>query len=1188
MPKACQNCGNQDRLAACRACGKAQYCSVDCQKTDWKFHKEHCKIELVPSREPSNVIPMEPEHIPARREKIDIPPMPRKPVNVSFAKEAAKACIAQEKQLHIKLLQDLNATLIKSKFPPNKQQKIAKFIQEKTPLIAKLVANSSPGTLEGMSEVERLIFDFMRLVGFSNEELEDLPSHEKLAEKIFMDGVEKADKAVLNASKLQTTITEPFETPSSEDRVELVRVARRNQARTIGNACYPNYPNDGEIHYRRKEGKIVEVDTQSLNSQQEEARNALIESAFVDYQTAKTKFVSEWEKALKTSSFIEGDPPTRGRSAVRSKSNLPQNPRTVTSSGIDLSAFYKKLLESDGIEPEDFSEILEKLSKKELAAVELWMIDKRKELNNKAGTERDSGERAFLSVVADRLSEVKTWKVQRESEVSAQLAQTPKGIDKEVRRRDPHGMIEHIDNATNDVASTWMLPIIISLIIGFIFYQTVAYFQIDNFPSEAARNNDINWHLSRTAQIRDDLLTGRITQLEADQHLYSHLIAHADLTLQEHKETALVTDGVRMLIELNNAGGQLVEGVMILSGKEMLPLYFDEPMLEGALLHLVSDYLVKHSMTMLKAGWSPREIAEFFETRGVYLIDKEKSETIRQTGKILRDIQRQTETNQMIGTAANEPEFTITDLQAAIAKYRLPKEASKELGFFILERLTSKEEILKKEDEHLRTRLLEKFNTLYNTFTEKETRRGHTIKNGLRMDKVIEFVKAKVSSVVQPTSKNLLLAWIKYKEPDFWTKYQTRSPAYFSRLTYHIRRLFSSPLFHDLLEIRPSSLEMRAMDTVNKISEWVRNNPDISDPSFDSVMGQYIDELSTHIEEYKSGMSSDIQSILLEATEAETGNLLLVGWNGIINFWNKARFLESETTGWNALFESYLLAKGLYFVHGIAKPRAENIRTTVTARMFSGFTAIFTMLEVGLAARAAWTFKDFLFSTSWKTDFGIFGLGLTGLGTGGVTLAGIDLLRYSQILQLARSQTVVQNQERHNYSWAVLNGGLMLSLIGLAFLSGSAENGHWPEVTKTLAISDLKSLSNSFTSNVTRNYENIQAVLNKHNYSQFDRFFAEERLLYETEVAAEMFGSAQKAFQQKTFSQTEEQLRLALRDAPVTLSHTMLSNAEVEQKVLEAKAAVERGEFPIPKFPKLPRGLLPSNEPKQLTDSTQE
>ncbi|KAH7240242.1 uncharacterized protein BKA55DRAFT_542830 [Fusarium redolens] len=38
----CASCGKQGRLLDCAACLDAQYCSTDCQRSDWKFHKLMC------------------------------------------------------------------------------------------------------------------------------------------------------------------------------------------------------------------------------------------------------------------------------------------------------------------------------------------------------------------------------------------------------------------------------------------------------------------------------------------------------------------------------------------------------------------------------------------------------------------------------------------------------------------------------------------------------------------------------------------------------------------------------------------------------------------------------------------------------------------------------------------------------------------------------------------------------------------------------------------------------------------------------------------------------------------------------------------------------------------------------------------------------------------------------------------
>ncbi len=40
---ACNVCSKTDQTKACGKCKLAQYCSPECQRMDWSFHKPHCK-----------------------------------------------------------------------------------------------------------------------------------------------------------------------------------------------------------------------------------------------------------------------------------------------------------------------------------------------------------------------------------------------------------------------------------------------------------------------------------------------------------------------------------------------------------------------------------------------------------------------------------------------------------------------------------------------------------------------------------------------------------------------------------------------------------------------------------------------------------------------------------------------------------------------------------------------------------------------------------------------------------------------------------------------------------------------------------------------------------------------------------------------------------------------------------------
>lgn len=41
--KSCDACGKECVPSKCGGCGKARYCGKECQKSDWKNHKEECK-----------------------------------------------------------------------------------------------------------------------------------------------------------------------------------------------------------------------------------------------------------------------------------------------------------------------------------------------------------------------------------------------------------------------------------------------------------------------------------------------------------------------------------------------------------------------------------------------------------------------------------------------------------------------------------------------------------------------------------------------------------------------------------------------------------------------------------------------------------------------------------------------------------------------------------------------------------------------------------------------------------------------------------------------------------------------------------------------------------------------------------------------------------------------------------------
>lgn len=48
-PPFCNTCLSTKDLKFCGKCGKVRYCSKDCQKKDWKVHKNSCITEKISS-----------------------------------------------------------------------------------------------------------------------------------------------------------------------------------------------------------------------------------------------------------------------------------------------------------------------------------------------------------------------------------------------------------------------------------------------------------------------------------------------------------------------------------------------------------------------------------------------------------------------------------------------------------------------------------------------------------------------------------------------------------------------------------------------------------------------------------------------------------------------------------------------------------------------------------------------------------------------------------------------------------------------------------------------------------------------------------------------------------------------------------------------------------------------------------
>lgn len=297
MPKACQNCGKQDRLAACRACGKAQYCSVDCQKTDWKFHKEHCKIGLVPSREPSVVLP-KPESIPIPEIKPSSPiPLPKDEIHTTAVRIVKKLAKLHKKQMQAavdKSKQEIFNLLKKQNFDKRKEDAIAKHISHGM----MQAVNRAAQMLDGKTILSEYLVELVRLFDFKERE-----GTQEIATEILDETFNDVFNNTI-ASKIPAATPDPLEViPQTASAIELIRIGVRNNARIKAGILYPSIPNDSRTHYMPINGEVKEFTSEEYNDIQHKARQDLVDEAFISYTESKSRFVTAWTKMYAASTI---------------------------------------------------------------------------------------------------------------------------------------------------------------------------------------------------------------------------------------------------------------------------------------------------------------------------------------------------------------------------------------------------------------------------------------------------------------------------------------------------------------------------------------------------------------------------------------------------------------------------------------------------------------------------------------------------------------------------------------------------------------------------------------------------------------------------------------------------------------------------------------------------------------------
>lgn len=308
MPQ-CQNCGKSEKLSACSGCSRSHYCSVECQKQDWIFHREHCISKRQPGERKSTVFEFP--------ESADIPynPTPRKADVTSDSQDRESTTFELFKEAVIyyndyaeKCNEELRAITVaqilesKTLLDPEKSKIIARMHKGEKK-IASLVMNR---TEDSAAKIFKHVAKTLRLMGYSEESLTTTQEQQDRANLIY---IETMSHYVQNITNLGNPTTIP-----SDEEYELVtadlpehektkRLAR-NHARRLAEIRFPDLKDDGIKRYIVKNGKIQRIDIDQQNRIQQKVRKAMIEKSAISYSDLKKKMHS-WRPKYISGNGIE-------------------------------------------------------------------------------------------------------------------------------------------------------------------------------------------------------------------------------------------------------------------------------------------------------------------------------------------------------------------------------------------------------------------------------------------------------------------------------------------------------------------------------------------------------------------------------------------------------------------------------------------------------------------------------------------------------------------------------------------------------------------------------------------------------------------------------------------------------------------------------------------------------------------
>jgi DNA-binding MarR family transcriptional regulator len=302
MPQ-CQNCGKSDNLSQCAGCGKSHYCSADCQKQDWAFHKERCVGKNPKERQSTIFDYKEAPYEPMPRKAQTTPkPTPStktytKGITVDVIETLTKMADLRNNE-YAKATQEVKSmvfmALVTRIKDPELRDRIIVRLNKGEQKIRKIIAESKIHDFSKEKTITKHILKTLRMMGYADELLVENKGKTEQFNQLYQEIMQKElfDTASLSSRNVIHDANDYDVADEDATKEEKTRVSVRNTTRYIAEEQYPILEDTGEARYAIINGKIKEVSIDYINAIHKEKRETLVESSSTPYSELLKKITN--------------------------------------------------------------------------------------------------------------------------------------------------------------------------------------------------------------------------------------------------------------------------------------------------------------------------------------------------------------------------------------------------------------------------------------------------------------------------------------------------------------------------------------------------------------------------------------------------------------------------------------------------------------------------------------------------------------------------------------------------------------------------------------------------------------------------------------------------------------------------------------------------------------------------------